>query len=40
VANQLTDNIVIFKRDIRTGLLKDTGEKIKIPQPVCLKMME
>lgn len=40
VANQQTNNIVIFKRDMKTGLLKYTGEQIKIPEPVCLKMMK
>ena len=39
-ANQRTGNIVIFKRDINTGLLHYTGEQINIPEPVCLKMME
>jgi 6-phosphogluconolactonase len=37
VANQETNNIVIFKRDIKTGLLKDTGKRIDVPNPVCLK---
>lgn len=39
-ANQQTGNIVIFKRDVRTGLLKYTGEQINIPEPVCLKMIK
>jgi 6-phosphogluconolactonase len=39
-ANQKTGNIVIFKRDKKTGLLQYTGEQIKVPQPVCLKMMK
>lgn len=38
VANQSTDNIVVFKRNKQTGLLTATGEEIKIPKPVCLKM--
>ncbi|HUS01659.1 MAG TPA: lactonase family protein [Chitinophagaceae bacterium] len=38
-ANQKTGNIVIFKRDMATGLLQFTGEQINIPQPVCLKMI-
>ncbi len=38
VANQSTDNIVIFKRDATTGLLTDTGEELKVPTPVCLQM--
>lgn len=39
VANQRTNNIVIFKRDATTGLLQYTGDQINIPEPVCLKMM-
>lgn len=38
VANQVTNNIVVFKRDIKTGLLTKTGNEIKIPGPSCLKM--
>lgn len=38
-ANQDSDNIVIFKRDNHTGLLKETGEQIHIPKPVCLQMV-
>lgn len=37
VANQETDNVVIFKRDKKTGLLTDTGKEIKVGNPVCLK---
>ena len=40
VANQSTNNIIVFKRDLKTGLLQKTGEEIKIPKPVCLQMME
>ncbi len=40
VANQATDNIVVFKIDKQTGLLKDTGEQIKVPTPVCIQMMK
>lgn len=36
VGHQLTDNIVIFKRDLQTGLLSDTGKRIKVGTPVCL----
>lgn len=38
VANQNSDNVVIYKRDSKTGLLKATGEEIKLPRPVCLQM--
>lgn len=40
VANRDTNGVVIFKRDKATGLLQDTGERIEIPKPVCLKMMK
>lgn len=39
VANQNSDDIVIFKRDKETGLLTDTGKRIKVSKPVCLKWM-
>lgn len=37
VANQNSDEIVIFKRDKQTGLLTDTGKRIKVSKPVCIK---
>ncbi len=37
VGNQNSDEIVIFKRDVETGLLTDTGNRIKAGKPVCLK---
>ena len=37
VANQDTDDIVIFKVDKKTGLLSDSGKRIKAGNPVCLK---
>jgi 6-phosphogluconolactonase len=40
VANQDSDNIVIFKRDKKSGLLKETGEQIQLPKPVCLQMIK
>jgi 6-phosphogluconolactonase len=36
VANQDTDNVVVFKRDKNTGLLTDTGKRIDVGNPVCL----
>ena len=38
VANQDSNNIVVFKRDKETGLLTETGDQILIPRPVCLQM--
>lgn len=40
VANQDSNNIVIFKRNKTTGLLEETGDQIQLPKPVCLKMAE
>ena len=40
VANQDSDNIVIFKRNKLTGLLKETGEQIKLLRPVCLQFLQ
>lgn len=38
VGNQRSNNIIIFRIDAKTGLLTDTGKKLEIPAPVCLKM--
>jgi 6-phosphogluconolactonase len=38
-ANQNSDNIVVFKRDIETGLLQKTSEEISVPKPVCIKFI-
>ncbi len=38
VANQVTNNIVVFKRDLKTGLLTKTENEIKVPRPSCLQM--
>jgi len=37
VANQNSDDIIVFKRNKKTGLLTDTGKKIEVGNPVCLK---
>jgi 6-phosphogluconolactonase len=37
VANQTGNNVVIFKRDLHTGLLTPTGDQLRIDHPVCLK---
>lgn len=36
VGNQLSNEVVIFKRDKKTGLLNDSGKRIKAFKPVCL----
>lgn len=40
VANQRSDNIVVFRIDPQTGLLKATGKQLSVPAPVCLKMAD
>lgn len=40
VANQQTDEVVIFGRDTDTGLLTDTGNRIAAGSPVCLVFSE
>lgn len=37
VANQKSDNIVVFRRDSDTGRLSFTGQVAQVPSPVCLK---
>ena len=37
-ANQNGSNVVVFRIDPQTGLLTDSGKKIEVPAPVCLKM--
>jgi 6-phosphogluconolactonase len=38
VANQVTNNIVVFKRDLLSGLLTKTEQEIMVPNPSCLQM--
>ena len=40
VANQNSDSIVIFSIDKNTGLLTDTGKRIDVGNPVCIKWIE
>jgi 6-phosphogluconolactonase len=37
-ANQKTNNVVLFKINPKTGMLKPLARQITIPSPVCLKM--
>jgi 6-phosphogluconolactonase len=39
-AHQDTDNIVVFKWDAKKGKLTSTGTQIKVPSPICLKMLQ
>lgn len=36
VANAGTSNIIVFKRNLETGLLTNTGNVINVPSPSCL----
>jgi len=38
VANQVTNNLVVFKRNSKTGLLTKVGKSIKVMRPSCLQM--
>jgi 6-phosphogluconolactonase len=38
VANQATNNIVVFERNPTTGLLRKTGHEVYAPSPSCLQM--
>jgi 6-phosphogluconolactonase len=40
VANQNSNSIVVFKRDVSTGLLIDTGNRINVGKPVCIKWID
>jgi 6-phosphogluconolactonase len=40
VANQNSDNIVVFKINKETGLLTDTNNRIDVGKPVCLKWIK
>jgi 6-phosphogluconolactonase len=40
IANQDSNDIIIFKRDLKTGKLTDTGKKIEICSPVCLLLVK
>jgi 6-phosphogluconolactonase len=37
VANQNSNNVVFFRRDIQTGLLTPTGDQLQLGNPVCIK---
>lgn len=37
IANQNSNEIVVFSRDTETGLLTDTNQRIRVGKPVCLK---
>jgi 6-phosphogluconolactonase len=37
--NQDSDTIVVFRIDMETGALTKVGDPLRIPMPVCIKMM-
>ena len=39
VANQSSNNVVLFRIDPVTGLLSPAGKTLELPAPVCLKML-
>jgi 6-phosphogluconolactonase len=39
VANQNSNNIVIFKIDNETGWIENTGKSVAVPAPVCIKFL-
>lgn len=38
VANQISNNVVVFERNAQTGLLKKTGMELTMPAPSCLQI--
>ncbi len=40
VANQETNNIVMFRRNKKDGSLADTGIEISVPRPVCIEFFK
>lgn len=39
-ANQNSNEVVVFKRNLQTGKLIDTGKRIAVSKPVCLKFID
>lgn len=39
-ANQNSNEIVVFKRNKKTGLLNDTGNRISVGRPVCIQFIQ
>lgn len=40
IANQNSNNVIVFKRDAASGKLTATGEQISVPKPSCLQFVE
>src|SRR5690606_10573172 len=39
VGNQNGNNIAVFRRDVKTGMLTPTGKRIDVDKPVCLRFL-
>jgi 6-phosphogluconolactonase len=39
VANQDSDSMVVFRIDPESGTLKPTGQRVRVPMPVCVKFV-
>ncbi len=39
VANQNSDNVVVFRVDAKTGQLTPTGHQVAVPLPVCVRFV-
>ncbi len=39
VANQESDNVVVFRINSETGRLTATGEALRVPSPACVKFV-
>ena len=40
VVNQVSGNVVVFKRNAKTGLLKKVDNSVKITEPSCVQIRE
>lgn len=40
VANQFTNEVIIFRRDQNSGMLSQTGKKISVNKPVCIQFVK
>jgi 6-phosphogluconolactonase len=40
VANQDSNTVVIFRVDKETGMVTPTGQRLEVPSPSCLKMVQ
>jgi 6-phosphogluconolactonase len=40
VGNQDTNDVIVFKVDLKTGALTPTDTKIHVGRPICVKFLE